>query len=131
MSILSYKKVLKQLYFHNHVSKTLQSFPSSLPGLVDSRLEDTNVRSECVTKPVLSGGEFSGPRGGTKHLSTFRKDRKQWSSNKVVNKMVLGSDVGLEDTCSLSLYALVGRFAYGICVVRKTPAWMERVWCLC
>jgi hypothetical protein len=61
-------------------------------------------------------------------LSVFRKHQKQWTSNKVTKKMVLGSDVGLEDTCRLALCALVGRFAYGHLCSEKTPAWSERTW---
>jgi hypothetical protein len=42
--------------------------------------------------------------------------------------MVLGSNIGLEDTYTLAVYGLVGRFAYGNLCVEKLIVWLERVW---
>jgi hypothetical protein len=42
--------------------------------------------------------------------------------------MVLGSNIGLEDTCRMALCGLVGRFAYGNLCEEKLIVWMERVW---
>jgi hypothetical protein len=106
----------------------LSALPVVLPGLEDSILEVPKVCSEFIPQSGFRGGVLSGSRGEPKKLTTLRKSRRQWSSNKVVKKMVLGSDVGLEDTCRLALCRLVGRFAYGNMCKEKLPAWMERVW---
>jgi hypothetical protein len=42
--------------------------------------------------------------------------------------MVLGSDIGLEDTCRLALCGPVGRFAYGNLCKEKLLVWVEQVW---
>jgi hypothetical protein len=58
-------------------------------------------------------GKNSGRSGGR---------RRQWKANKVLKRMVLGSDIGLEETCRLALCGLVGRFSYSyICVRFRSP----------
>jgi hypothetical protein len=42
--------------------------------------------------------------------------------------MVLGADIGLVDTCRLTLCGLVGRFAYQSLSVEKLTAWLEQIW---
>jgi hypothetical protein len=42
--------------------------------------------------------------------------------------MVLGSDIGLEDTCRMALCGLVGRFAYRNMCKEKLHVWVEQVW---
>jgi hypothetical protein len=43
--------------------------------------------------------------------------------------MVLGADIGLEDTCRLALCGLVGRFSYHRMSDEKLSAWLEKIWC--
>jgi hypothetical protein len=40
----------------------------------------------------------------------------------------MGVDVGLEDSCTLSLCALVGRYAYRSRCKRPLDVWMESTW---
>jgi hypothetical protein len=42
--------------------------------------------------------------------------------------MVLGSDIGLEGTCSLALCALVGRISYRTLCKTSVPAWVATTW---
>jgi hypothetical protein len=41
-----------------------------------------------------------------------KKIGKAWKPKKQRQRLVIGMDVGLEETCQLSLCALVGCFAY-------------------
>jgi len=54
--------------------------------------------------------------------------RKQWKALKEVKRMVLGTDIGLVDTCRLTLYGLVGRFAYQSLSVEKLTVWLKQIW---
>jgi hypothetical protein len=110
------------------INKPLDTSVATLPGLVELRTRNFSSKMDCVDKLWNFGCAPGGSRGGNKHMSVFRKHRKQWTSNKITRKMVLGSDVGLEDTCQLVLCALVGRFAYGHLCSEKTLAWSERIW---
>ena len=42
--------------------------------------------------------------------------------------MVLGADIGLVDTCRLTLCGLVGRFLYQSMSRVKLAAWLEQIW---
>jgi hypothetical protein len=42
--------------------------------------------------------------------------------------MVLGSDIGLEETCRMDLCGLVGRFSYNNMCKTPLPIWVEQVW---
>jgi hypothetical protein len=42
--------------------------------------------------------------------------------------MVLGSDIGLEETCRMALCGLVGRFSYGNLCKESLHVWVEQVW---
>jgi hypothetical protein len=57
-----------------------------------------------------------------------RKCHREWKSNKVVKRMVLGSDIGLEETCRMALCGLVGRFSYGNLCKETLHVWVEQVW---
>jgi hypothetical protein len=59
--------------------------------------------SEYNPQSAKRGGFFSSSRGELTKTLAPQKSHSQWSSNKVVKRMVLGSDVGLEDTCKLAL----------------------------
>jgi hypothetical protein len=62
-------------------------------------------------------GRTVGPSGGS---------RRQWKANKVVKRMVLGSDIGLKETCRLALCGLVGRISYRNCVICRSPFGLSR-----
>jgi hypothetical protein len=42
--------------------------------------------------------------------------------------MVLGMDIGLEDSCSLTMCALVGRLAYRFLCKLSVMEWMQATW---
>jgi hypothetical protein len=104
------------------------STTTTLPSLVETCPQNFIPRMGGGVKQGTSGSFSSVARGKDKHLSVFRRHKKLWKSNKVHRKMVLGSDVALEDTCRLAFCALVGRFAYGHFCRDKLPIWANRVW---
>jgi len=54
--------------------------------------------------------------------------RRQWKAKKTIHKMVLGSDVGLTETCSLSMCRLVGRLSYNYLYKVSLLDWIENTW---
>jgi hypothetical protein len=54
--------------------------------------------------------------------------RKAWKTNRKVRKMVLGSDVGLEEACRFALYGVVGRFAYSYLSNVNISVWIKEQW---
>ena len=54
--------------------------------------------------------------------------RKAWKTNRKVRKMVLGSDVGLEETCRMALCGLVGRFSYSYLSKGPVEDWVIKHW---
>jgi len=48
--------------------------------------------------------------------------------NTKVRRMVLGADVGLEETCILALCGLVGRLSYAYLATEPFNDWMARTW---
>jgi hypothetical protein len=56
------------------------------------------------------------------------RKRKLWKPNKVTKKLVLGSDIGLEETCHMALCGLVGRVSYHYLPQEPLQAWMEKTW---
>jgi hypothetical protein len=54
--------------------------------------------------------------------------RRLWKAKKAVHKMVLHSDVGLAETCSLALHGLVGRLSYRYLCNESIPKWVEHNW---
>jgi hypothetical protein len=54
--------------------------------------------------------------------------RRLWKAKKAVHKMVLVSDVGLVETCSLALCGLVGRLSYRYLCNESIPVWVEHNW---
>jgi hypothetical protein len=75
-------------------------------------VEDTTGRSRSTTTNL--------------NLSGVRK--KVWRPNKKVRRMVLGDDVGLEETCRLSLCGLVGRLSYSYLADRPVSDWVLLNW---
>jgi hypothetical protein len=53
---------------------------------------------------------------------------RPWKPKKVRRRLVIGMDVGLEETCQLSLCALVGRFAYKSQSILSFSEWMQKTW---
>jgi len=66
-------------------------------------LHDTPGR---LFQPRSSGGRVHIAQGG-KGLSL-----EAWKPNRSKRMMVLGSEIGLEESCNLALYALVGHLSY-------------------
>ena len=56
----------------------------------------------------------------------FKNVTRVWKPKKVRCHLVIGMDVGLEETCKLSLCALVGRFAYKSKSSIHFPEWMKQ-----
>jgi hypothetical protein len=54
--------------------------------------------------------------------------KKVWKENKHVRRMVLGADVGLEETCRLALCGLVGRLSYSYLASSPVFEWMTISW---
>lgn len=99
----------------------------SLPSLSDSGPE-VHFQTSGGNQSYEGNKEgFSGfqKKAVDKNLHT-RKYRKQWKSNKVLRRLVLGSDIGLEETCRMSLCGLVGRFSYENLRKDTLLVWLER-----
>jgi len=54
--------------------------------------------------------------------------KKIWKPKKRNRRMVPGADVGLEETCRLALYGLVGRLSYPYIVETKIDDWFKKKW---
>jgi hypothetical protein len=54
--------------------------------------------------------------------------RRLWKPNKVPRKLVLGSDIGLKETCHMALCGLVGRVSYHYLPQEPLQEWMEKTW---
>jgi hypothetical protein len=57
------------------------------------------------------GGEFVRNLWPDQHLRG-KRTVKVWKPKKVRRRLVMGMDIGLEDSCNLALCALVGRLDY-------------------
>jgi hypothetical protein len=55
---------------------------------------------------------------------------KAWKVKKTKRRMVMGVDVGLEESCNLSLCALVGRLSYRSLCKQPITDWMQSSWVL-
>jgi hypothetical protein len=78
--------------------------------------ETTRVRpgSTSWTKTTARGEtHLVNPHDSLRVKDSWRKKAsKAWKPKKQRRRLVIGMDVGLEETCHLSLCAVVGRFAY-------------------
>jgi hypothetical protein len=54
--------------------------------------------------------------------------RKLWKPNKAAEKLLLGSDVGLEETCQMALCGFVRHISYHYLAQEPLQAWMEKFW---
>jgi hypothetical protein len=84
----------------------------------------------------LSGFSLQKAEGSTASLpsslkakgtATVRNGRRQWVAKKTIRRIVLGFDIGLEDTCQMALCGIVGRFADSNLNAEKLSVWLERV----
>jgi hypothetical protein len=83
-----------------------------------------------ITQDFTKPTGFSGAHK-REHFSVKDKNQKKvarvWKPKRQKRRLVIGMDVGLEETCRLSLCALVGRFAYK---TKSNPLfvdWMEKI----
>jgi hypothetical protein len=53
---------------------------------------------------------------------------KVWKPKRTKQKLVMGMDIGLEESCNLALCALVGRLAYRSRCVSPLDEWVLRSW---
>jgi hypothetical protein len=78
----------------------------------------TDMLTKGVTREKLVGKTLGTPGGR----------RRQWKANKVIKRMVLGSDISLEETCRMALCGLVGRISYNNLCKVSLPVWVEKTW---
>jgi hypothetical protein len=76
-------------------------------------IEETTVGRQHITQNVPNRIGFQ---------------KKVWKPNKRIQRMVLGMDIGLEETCRLALYGLVGILSYSYLANSAIVAWMEKTW---
>jgi hypothetical protein len=81
------------------------------------------LRETTGTKPVSIQRESLRVKE-TQH----KKVARAWKPKKVRRRLVIGMDVGLEETCKLSLCTLVGRFAYKSRRNITFSTWMQLTW---
>jgi hypothetical protein len=95
------------------------NFPSN------SRLGTSSRQSppETTHIPTLHSPVFHNSKPARNKTSG-----KIWKPKKQRRRLVIGMDVGLEETCQLSLCALVGRFAYKSRCSTTFKDWMQTHW---
>jgi hypothetical protein len=86
--------------------------------------------SNMVNTRISKGPSSAYTRRGPVILkdSRTRKEDKAWKPKKTRCRLVIGMDVRLEETCQLSLCALVGRFSYKHKCNLTFTDWMKEVW---
>jgi hypothetical protein len=62
------------------------------------------------------------PRGGGNFCMN------SWSPNRSKHKLVLGEDVGLEETVNMELCSLVGRLSYRSMCRTSIMTWVQSTW---
>jgi hypothetical protein len=111
----------------------LETFPSFIPPSFPSVDANTELPNSV---PKVDTATKSGYKGGG-HSTNFRNSkiptnptrvrRRVWKPNKRIKRMVLGSDVGLEETCRLALCGLVGRLFYSYLADSPVRGWITKV----
>jgi hypothetical protein len=105
------------------------SFEDFLPGIsgVSQTAEkrcSTQTREEvCKVLFHSSLSRKAGKGAGNSGIS-----RRLWKAKKTVHKMVMGSYVGLAETCRLVLCGLVGRLSYMYLCKVSLSDWVEHTW---
>jgi hypothetical protein len=80
---------------------------------------------EDQSKPKL---QFNQSKVGGKEDVNPCLSRRQWRAKITVHKMILGSDVGLVEACSLALYGLVGILSYRYLCKVSLLEWVDLTW---
>jgi hypothetical protein len=84
-----------------------------LPGLFDISRRKEKVASLSSPNKVSRDIVPPNSQNRVRKPSGSSEGRcKQWKANKVYRKMVLGSDIGLEEIVKIDLCGLVGRVSY-------------------
>jgi hypothetical protein len=93
------------------------------------KLPQCEPKHVSATKQGLKGGVPSVIfRNSFKPSTHTGVRRKVWKLNKRNRRMVLGTDVGLDETCRLSLCGLVGRLSYSYLVDSPMSDWIKNNW---
>jgi hypothetical protein len=121
---------------------------TTTPGFT-SNLTTISTQTHCVVSPVAANiklpsrgpetvfppklgvkGDGSSDRHWKSHKNTHPTGvrKRVWKENKRVRRMVLGSDVGLEETCRLALCGLVGRLSYSYLANSHVSDWIVKTW---
>jgi len=72
-----------------------------------------------VQEVELQVGHSKGKRG------SLKRPTQVWRPKRTKHISVMGMDVGLEESCSLALFSLVGRQAYRSCCKLPLSEWMH------
>lgn len=93
-------------------------------------LHHLNLGPSLSFVPTLFLSSFCSPiQGSLKEKDTLpRKEVKVWKLKRQRRRLVIGMDVGLQDTCQRSLCALVGCFVYKTCCAIPFAEWMRSHW---
>ena len=96
------------------------------------------LASKVLLTSLQSTFEHQSPLFRTSSLRGHRKPfdptqpvgfhRKVWKANKKAKRLVLGNDVGLEDTCRMELCALVGWISYISLSNVSLEVWIRNQW---
>ena len=81
--------------------------------------------------PGLPNPSLSSLGGFKDHSDQFQSAsfrRKLWKANKKEKRLVLGNDVGLEETCRMDLCSLVGRLSYKSLRKGSLEEWINLQW---
>jgi len=81
-----------------------------------------NDRTETLKGVVYQNRRSFLRTGPPSHYTKF------WKPKKTKRRLVLGMDIGLEESCSLALCTLVGRIAYGSRCTSSMEDWMKFTW---
>jgi hypothetical protein len=116
------------------VSLLLETFPSinppSFPSMdASSKIPNSVPKVDTATKSGYKGGGQSISFRNSKIPTNWTGVRRRvWKPNKRIRRMVLGLDVGLEETCRLAMCGLVGRLSYSYLVDSPVRGWITKSW---
>jgi len=106
-------------------------------GLGSSALADFVVKGSAdhregagMKSGGMGRGSGEGPKGRFTGVKKSQGSRlfKHWVLNHSKRKLMLGEDVGLEDTISLAFFTLVGRFSYKNMCKMLLEDWVSDHW---
>jgi hypothetical protein len=83
-------------------------------------------RNKVVASPNI--GEVLVGEGLKEKRCRVKRSTKVWRPKRTKCKLVLGMDIGLEESCNLALCALVGRLAYRSRCLIPLEDWVLRNW---